>query len=239
MAKKTGRPSTQQLDEQRGDIVWQRLAEQAREATLDPRMTSQIMRWRVKKLLTDSQAAAADKIGQIYGRFERLHGVKRSTRSPSYEYSTAGEQEPRVKIDGNWYYPGDREYDDWARGIDEEWGDLQKLMPARDRDVRDAIEALCVENRAISSFQLRLCYPALNEVSEQWGLGPTAAADESTPLAPTRSKPRASRQERFEEGLYATLKIGRLSGDHAPAPMTEAEAAEISARALAQDAAVT
>src|SRR3954464_14552321 len=93
MVEKRGRPSRRQLDEQSGNIVWQRLAEVAAEYGLDPRITSQIGRLRIRKLLSDTQAAAADLIGRVYGRYERLHGKRRSSCSPSYEFSTGAGRE--------------------------------------------------------------------------------------------------------------------------------------------------
>jgi hypothetical protein len=186
MAEKRGRPSALQLDEQRGEVVWQRLAEQAREFGLDPRLTSQIGRLRVKRLLTDAQAAAADLIGRAYGRYERLHGKRRAARSPSYEFFA-----PAVR---------DRYEDpEWVAQVEADWRRLQECMPLLPRDARDVVEQLCVENRAVSALQLNsIVYGVLNEVSVAFDLGPPA---EGRSVSAARSK-RVSRQEKFERGVY-------------------------------------
>jgi hypothetical protein len=193
MVEKRGRPSRRQLDEQSGNIVWQRLAEVAAEYGLDPRITSQIGRLRIRKLLSDTQAAAGDLIGRVYGRYERLHGKRRVCCSPSYEFSTgAGRDGAR-----------DRSEDpDWVAQVEADYRRLQDCIPTFPRDVRGAIEELCVENRAISGAQLNAAYAVLNRVSVEFELGPVPA--ESSALAPARKqKPRVSRQERFEQGAYA------------------------------------
>jgi len=190
MVEKRGRPSRRQLDEQAGSLVWQRLMESANEVGLDPRITSQIGRLRIQKLLTDTQAAAADLIGRIYGRYERLHGKQRSCRSPSYEFSTGNSRDRS-------------EEPDWVAQVEADYRRLQDCIPAFPREARDLLEQLCVENRAISALALNtLVYRLLNEVSVAFDLGPAPA--ESSALAPTRKqKPRVSRQERFEQGAYA------------------------------------
>src|SRR4029078_1974461 len=80
-------PSGERRDtnDPRGENVFQRCAELEKTVGLDPRLTSQIGRLRYLRLLTDGQAAAADKVGQIYGRFERIHAKRRHSVSPSYQ----------------------------------------------------------------------------------------------------------------------------------------------------------
>ena len=192
MVEKRGRPSALQLDEQRGDVVWQRLAEQAREFGLDPRLTSQVGRLRIKRLLTDAQAAAADLVGRVYGRYERLHGKRRAARSPSYEFFT-----PALR---------DRQEDpEWAAQVEADWRRLQECMPPVPRDARDVVEQLCVENRAVSALQLNaIIYRVLNEVSVAFDLGPPV---EGPSVSAARSK-RVSRQARFERGAYAARREG-------------------------------
>jgi hypothetical protein len=190
MVEKRGRPSRRQLDEQAGCLVWQRLIESATEVGLDPRITSQIGRLRIQRLLTDTQAAAADLIGRVYGRYERLHGKRRSCRSPSYEFWTGGSRDRS-------------EEPDWVAQVEADYRRLQDVIPAFPREARDLLEQLCVEDRAISAQALNsIVYRLLNEVSVAFDLGPAPA--ESSALPPTRKlKPRASRQERFERGAYA------------------------------------
>lgn len=220
--KKKGRPAEPTADEQRSGVLWARLVQDANDFGLDPRITSQIGRLRIARQLTDSQAGAADRIGQVYGKYERDHGVRRSARSPSYQIGRGGAGRARTEAE--------------ISETNADYHKIQACIPLVPREARDVIEQLCVENRVISSWHLPDVRVILDRVHAKF----EDDAPDTSPLAPTRrSKPRASRQERLEEGLYATLNVGRLSGAHAPAPMTEAEAAEVSARNLAQDAALT
>lgn len=209
--KKKGRPSQRQLDETTGGIVWQRLAQHAADIGLDPRITSQIGKLRLKKQFTDAQAAAADLIGRIFGRWERLHGRTRTTRSPSYEFTTAGEiEKPWLWGDEN--RAPDPEWRDWAEGVERDMADLDRLLKAHPKEARAAVEDLCIENRAVPTWMLnRYVYAVLNEVSVEFGLAPETA--DVPPLAPTRSKPvprhsrpRQSRSEKFENGAYAMTR---------------------------------
>ena len=80
-------PSGERRDtnDPRAENVFQRFADLEKTVGLDPRLTSQIGRLRYLKLLSDGQAAAADKVGRIYGRFERIHARRRHSVSPSYQ----------------------------------------------------------------------------------------------------------------------------------------------------------
>jgi len=89
-------PSGERRDttDPRAENVFQRFAELEKTVGLDPRLTSQIGRLRYLKLLSVGQAAAADKVGQIYGRFERIHARRRYSVSPSYQLGRGyGERE--------------------------------------------------------------------------------------------------------------------------------------------------
>jgi hypothetical protein len=190
MVEKRGRPSRRLLDEQAGSLLWQRLIENASEVGLDPRITSQIGRLRIQKRLTDTQAAAADLVGRIYGRYERLHGKRRSCCSPSYEFSTGASRDRS-------------EEPEWVAQVEADYRRLRDCIPTFPREARDLLEQLCVEDRAISAQALNaIVYRLLNEISVAFDLGP--APVDSSALAPTRKqKPRISRQERFEQGAYA------------------------------------
>jgi hypothetical protein len=177
----------------RAENVFRRFAELEQIVGLDPRLTSQVGRLRYLQLLTDTQAAAADRVAQIYGRFERIHEVRRSSVSPSYQLG-------RSTGEGHEYDP------DVVAAAEADYRALQDCIPVVPREARDVIEQLCVENCAISSLHLPHVRVILDRVARAFGLA--AAAEENGISAATtrrRAKPRSqSRTERFEQGAYAT-----------------------------------
>lgn len=238
MGEKRGRKNeTQRLDELRGDQIWQRLVEDAELLGFDRRIRTQIGRLAVRKQLAAPQASAGELIGRIYGEYERLHGKKRSCKSQSYEFTTAGEQELFVKVDGELVRSGDAKFDEWAATVDENMRGVQSIIEdgRNVSEVRDAIEALCVEDRAISAYQVRLITPVLWQVAALWGyLDEDAAAPPMVPKLPrTLSKPRIpgpvgpprrkklTRTEKLDKGHYAArtddAKPGRPSTLTGPA----------------------
>jgi hypothetical protein len=177
----------------RAENVFRRFAELEQMVGLDPRLTSQIGRLRYLRLLTDTQAAAADRIAQIYGRFEQIHERRRSSVSPSYQLG-------RSTGAGRDYDPAE------IAEAEADFRDLQDCIPAIPREARDVIEQLCVENCAVSSLYLPHLRIILDRVAGAFGLGP-AVRDNSVSAVTARR--RAARQttprraERFEQGGYA------------------------------------
>jgi hypothetical protein len=185
-------PSGERRDttDPRAENVFQRFAELEKTVGLDPRLTSQIGRLRYLKLLSDGQAAAADKVGQIYGRFERIHARRRYSVSPSYQL-------------GRGY--GEREYDtDIVKAAEADYRALQDCIPLLPREARDIIEQLCVENCAVPSLYLPEVRVILDRVAMEFGLGTQGDEDRISAASTRRRVPRAqSRKERFEQGGYA------------------------------------
>lgn len=181
----------------RAENVFRRFAELEKTVGLDPRLTSQIGRLRYLKLITDGQAAAADKVGQVYGRFERTHYKRRHSVSPSYQLGRGR---------------SNHEYDDdEIRAAQEDYDAVQDCIPAFPREARDVIEQLCVENCAIASSHLPDVRRVLDKVARAFGLA--GARDEeraSIAVSTTRRRVRAARpkppqmtrQEKFDAGIY-------------------------------------
>ncbi len=201
MAKsKRGRPALagdrypsgerRETSDPRAENVFRRFAELEKTVGLDPRLTSQIGRLRYLKLLTDMQAAAADKVGQVYGRFERIHARRRFTVSPSYQL-------------GRGY--GEREYDtEVVRAAESDYRALQDCIPLLPREARDIIEQLCVENCAVPSLYLPEVRVILDRVAAEFGLGGQGDEDRISAAATRRRAPRAQgRKDRFEQGDFA------------------------------------
>jgi hypothetical protein len=193
----------------RAENVFRRFAELEQMVGLDPRLTSQIGRLRYLGLLTDNQAAAADRIAQIYGRYERIHERRRSSVSPSYQLG-------RRTGDGRDYDPAE------IAAAEADYRDLQDCIPAIPREARDVIEQLCVENCAISSLYLPHVRIILDRVAGAFGLGPAVRDNSIAVTARRRARQKTpSRAERFEQGGYAA---------GAPQPQLAAEEREAAAR---------
>jgi len=198
----------------RAENVFRRFAELEQTVGLDPRLTSQIGRLRYLKLITEAQAAAADKVGQVYGRFERTHRVRRFSVSPSYELGRGRST---------------HEYDDAEiRAATQDYQAVQDCIPSFPREARELTEQLCVENCAVPSLGLPEVCRVLDRVARMFGIagapresgadiaasGPRRRArgadrakrakqDEIAPPARPPEMPRLTRQEKFEAGAYA------------------------------------
>lgn len=185
----------------RSDNVFRRFAELEQTVGLDPRLTSQVGRLRYLKLITEAQAAAADTLAQVYGRFERTHRVRRFSVSPSYELGRGRST---------------HEYADAEiAAATEDYQAVQECIPTFPRDTRELIEQLCVENCAVPSLRLPDIGRALDRVARLFGI-PGAPPEERAGVAasgPRRrargtrqtkeAPPRQTRQEKFEAGAYA------------------------------------
>jgi len=181
----------------RSENVFRRFTELEQTVGLDPRLTSQIGRLRYLKQFTDVQDAAADKVGQVYGRFERTHRVRRHSVSPSNEIGRGR---------------SNFEYDDAViRAAEADYAAVQDCIPAFPREARDVIEQLCVENCAIPSWHLDDVRRVLDKVARKFGLASGEEARVSIAAGGARKRARTtpqknrqpSRQEKFETGAYA------------------------------------
>jgi hypothetical protein len=70
-----------------------RMTEDLARGAGDKRFESEVGRLLFEKKLNDREAAAAFKVGEIYGRYERLHARRRSAVSPSYTIGRSGAPE--------------------------------------------------------------------------------------------------------------------------------------------------
>jgi len=122
---------------------------------LDARLGSQVGRLLFHRELTPAEAAAAFRIGEIYGRFERNNGLPRSTRSPSYEMGNAGGGGQSLDAETIQRIAADAET----------WEALQDELKNYPSRLCNLIEALCVEDEAVSFLEL----PELRKVLRKLG----------------------------------------------------------------------
>lgn len=67
-----------------------RIRDHAGTMGIDRRFGSEVGRLLMLEQLTGLEAGAAWRLAEVYGRYERFHGIARTTRSPSYESGMAG-----------------------------------------------------------------------------------------------------------------------------------------------------
>src|SRR4051794_443354 len=113
----------------------------ARELGLDPRADCQLAKLRKKGEITPAMEVAAHKVGEIYGRWERCIGRSRSAKGFSYELGFSGRELRTAEQEA-----ARDEREKKARAAFE---DLQDQRRHLRRDLRDAIETLCVEDRHV------------------------------------------------------------------------------------------
>lgn len=143
--------------------AWQRQLQAARLKIIDPKFGSELGRLQAAKELTATQVTAGERIGEIYGRYERFSGKRRSAKSPSYESGLGSigaaddrlsqeERDRMQKIEG-----------DAFRAFQALSGYMQHFP----RDLRAMIEHLCVDDRALNPTRLSEIRQALGHLAEK------------------------------------------------------------------------
>jgi hypothetical protein len=116
----------------------------------DRRWASEIGRLSMLGELTARQTSAAYHVGEIYGRFEWLHGRRRSAASPSYEIGR-----------GHGLNGHDRSQDE---AIEADFIGLQREIPERPRELLGILEALCTEDQPVPPGWMDLTRGALDHL---------------------------------------------------------------------------
>ena len=131
----------------------------------DPKFGSQVGTLLLQRRLTPAEAATAFRIGEVYGRFEAQNGLRRSTRSPSYESGRLGSGGSLEQLS-----------DEGARRIADihtQWlalqGAIEDLYPDSVRAffrMRGLLEALCVEDTTVPAIDLPDVIGALRKLGK-------------------------------------------------------------------------
>jgi len=138
--------------------LWRRIKDYGVKLGLDRRLGSEVGRLSLLGELTDTEAAAAFLVGEIYGRFERAEGRRRSAQSPSYEIGQGGE-------------PGEMaDQEQRARRARKQFFRLQACLPAYPPGGRAVLEQVCCEDRSINSRYLDDLRGLLARVAAEFGL---------------------------------------------------------------------
>lgn len=227
--------SSQPTHEPITGVIWQRIARLTRDGKADPRAVSEVARLHAYGAFSDKHAIVGLKIGEIYGRFERLIGCSRSVKGFSYDVGFRGmallseEQEAA--------------HDERERKARTAFDDLQKELRTLSRDAVVAIETLCVEDRHILPIWHDELRAFFGRLAMKWGVtagqkhggarpgsGPTRTTITATTqiveksAEPAKPKPNADRVAWFKamrvmrpdlrgEGLKESYELWRALKD--------------------------
>jgi len=159
-----------------------RIRDHAGTMGIDRRFGSEVGRLLMLEQLTGLEAGAAWRMAEVYGRYERFHGITRTTRSPSYESGMAG---------------GGAEPHDGAEHEAAKDAYLllrNHLRPFSHFHVQE-MERLCVDDRYIGPAALADVKPILHRMAKQhFGTTRDARTEETKRPAPRAPeiKPRIS-----------------------------------------------
>jgi len=208
------KPQTYNVANLRSEAQFQRMKEQAIMMGLDPIMTSQAGRLFCTGLITGRHMATIDYIAKVYAAYERHagKGATRTIRSPSYEPSTNRSE----RLDE------DQDQEDAAITAKREFEQLQELIPVFPREMRDAVERLCVDDEMIpTSWIADLCVLLTNIEECRAGTASTRIKGGERTLRRKAKAAKPSREEKFEAGAYVHIaapevkadRLANLSGD--------------------------
>jgi hypothetical protein len=77
--------SNHRLYNEHGGALWRRIVDEGvRFGHLNPQLGSEVGRLCFNDAITSIEAAAASRVAEIYGRYERTQGMRRSAASPTY-----------------------------------------------------------------------------------------------------------------------------------------------------------
>jgi hypothetical protein len=172
---KTIKPSIEPI----APALWDRLRSAAIAAVEDARLGSEVGKLSLHGELSATQASAAFRIAQIYGRFERYRDLRRSVGSPSYMVASSDIADDNKEFEA--ITP-----EMLARSMAEELlepeqlADLEQRVDAADKrflklqgfmkvfpsNMRSAIEQLCVEDRPVNPGMIDAIGMALDEAAK-------------------------------------------------------------------------
>lgn len=159
---KLGRPPKSRTGiEPIAPALWDRIRRNVNAGLLPPIHASEIARLAQHGEITSTEAAAAFRIGEIYGRYERCVGCSRSARSPSYEMGYSGHPPENQQ-------ERDEERDRTEQDATKAWLSLQGMlskMVVGSVELR-RLEELCVQNEPISPPDVQTVRKILDRLAQ-------------------------------------------------------------------------
>jgi len=162
--KKPGKrhPGGQLIQEPEGPSLagWHRIREDAVKLGCNPLIATQLGRLGYAGSLTPVEVATGFRIAEIYGRYDRSIGRRRSVASPSYEL---GRGRDTAAIESE-------EARERAQDVARAFGTLQAEIALCPRQVKGPLEELCVEDRACPPGWLPAVKIALGILADALGI---------------------------------------------------------------------
>lgn len=212
------RPAPKPTFEPISGAEWQRIRTAGKKLGADPRLSSELSRLNLFGELTIVQTTAGHRVGEIYGRFERAHGRRRSVRSPSYERAFGADSS------------ADDDREEAARAaflaLQETLARLTFVPPAPAgkcpslsprtlprHSLIDALEQLCVEDRPVRPDVLPLVRSLLDHLAVAWGLTTVKKPHAGSARKPEKTRappPRVAKTNPINADKTAWLRTMRL-----------------------------
>lgn len=205
--------------------LWQRIKTNAIRFGEDSRLASELSRLSMLGHLTAAQTAAGLRMAEIYGRFERTRGLRRSAKSAAYD---RGHGDPDLAEERMTPKERERLVEQQAL-VRQEFEDLQANLAKMEegtpneravRGARGALEALCVEDRPIDPFTLADIPTMLDRLAKAFGDAwrrrkPGPGRPERKISPPTGTVPRRSPAEQSELPAKTAFRamLGKLRPD--------------------------
>jgi hypothetical protein len=162
--KKPGKrhPGGQLVQEPEGPSLagWHRIREDAVKLGSNPLIATELGRLGYTGALTSVEVATGFRIAEIYGRYDRSIGRRRSIASPSYELGR-GRDTAAVESE---------EARERAHGAARAFGALQAEIALCPRHVKSPLEELCVEDRICPPGWLPAVRIALGMLADALGI---------------------------------------------------------------------
>lgn len=196
-------------------VEWQRIRQDGRRLGADPRLASELARLNLFGELTIVQTTAGQRVGEIYGRYERLTGLKRSVRSPSYEraYGIGFERQDAERAAAEAFRDLQDTLDQLAQAPPPIFSKRKGRLECRPHHVIDALEHLCVENRAIGPALYPEIRGLLDYLAATWGLStirrPNAGSSRRAPITPAPEQQPRKPEPRTGHDQEAWMKVMR------------------------------
>lgn len=134
-----------------GGALWRRIVDEGiRFGYVNPQLGSEVGRLLFYGQITSIEAAAAARVAEIYGRYERIHGKRRDAASPSYQvgFKTYEIQESGMDAASL------RRYNAKVKSATRKFDELQAAIPLIPSSARALLEQLCVDDRSIGPTHL-------------------------------------------------------------------------------------
>lgn len=132
-----------------------------------PEWENEIGRLLCQGELTNVQAAAASKIGDVYRAYHRAKGLKYFAKSPNYErgFGSADLAEERMSAEEL------ENFEARIRKAEEAWFKVDGYLSGVRRDVRQAVIDICVGSTPVNPMVLPDVRACLSDLAKRWEQG--------------------------------------------------------------------